>query len=149
MRLIIPTVLLTAALMSLHICAQSLALAPPKFEVASIKPCRNTEIPGGGPTPGRLHLACVTPANLIRLAYLVFPIGQPNAPVSPNAFLMPIFGAPSWIDNEQYRIDAVTEERANIEMIEGPMLQALLEERFKLKFHRETKPTDVFDLTVA
>jgi uncharacterized protein (TIGR03435 family) len=31
----------------------------------------------------------------------------------------------------------------------GPMLQALLEDRFKLKIHRETKEVPVYELTVA
>jgi uncharacterized protein (TIGR03435 family) len=150
MRIITPALLLAADLTSFHVCAQSLSSALPKFEVASIKPCRSSESPkGGAPTPGRLDLACVTTANLIRLAYLVFPTGQPNAPVSPNVFLRPTFGGPSWIDSDRYRIDVETEGRANIELMEGPMMQALLEERFKLKLHRETKPIDVFELTVA
>jgi hypothetical protein len=62
------------------------ALPVQNFEVASVKPCQKGQLPGGGGLdPGRLHLACVTTANLIRLAFLMFPTGQPNAPVSPNS----------------------------------------------------------------
>jgi uncharacterized protein (TIGR03435 family) len=34
-------------------------------------------------------------------------------------------------------------------MINGPMLRALLEERFRLKFHRETREVPICSLTVA
>jgi uncharacterized protein (TIGR03435 family) len=34
-------------------------------------------------------------------------------------------------------------------MMNGPMLQALLEDRFKLKSHRETKEVPAYELTVA
>ncbi len=64
-----------------------------KFEVASIKRCQNNRPPSGGySSSAGLRLACVTTANLIRLAYLVFPSGERNAPVSPTSFQMPISG---------------------------------------------------------
>src|SRR5260370_13420898 len=34
-------------------------------------------------------------------------------------------------------------------MMKGPMLRALLEERFRLKFHRETREVPIYSLTVA
>jgi len=34
-------------------------------------------------------------------------------------------------------------------MMDGPMLQALLEDRFRLKIHRETREVPVYELTVA
>ncbi len=150
MGTVIPALLIVAGLTALDAGAQSPAASAQKFEVTSIKRCQNAESPGGGaPSPGRLDLACVTTANLIRLAYLVFPTGQANAPVSPGVFQMPILGGPSWIDSDRYRIDAKAAERVNVEMMKGPMMQALLEDRFKLKLHRETKQVDVFELTVA
>ncbi len=130
--------------------AQTASTPPPKFEVASVKRCQNAQPPSGGdPTPGRLHLACVTTANLIRLAYLVFPTGQANAPVSPSAFQMPISAGPSWLDSDRYSIDAKAEHPVNTEMMKGPMMQALLEDRFNLKLHRGAKETPVFELTVG
>jgi uncharacterized protein (TIGR03435 family) len=130
--------------------AQTPSTATQKFEVASVRPCQNSQSPSGGdPDPGRLHLACVTTANLIRLAYLVFPTGQPNAPVSPTVFQMPISGGPSWLNSDRYTIDAKAEQRVNIEMMKGPMMQALLEDRFGLKLHKETKEIPAFELTVG
>jgi uncharacterized protein (TIGR03435 family) len=150
MGTMISALLIAAELTTLDVRAQSLAASAQKFEVASIKRCQNAESPSGGaPSPGRLDLVCVTTANLIRLAYLVFPTGQANAPVSPGAFQMPISGGPSWIDSDRYRIDAKAAERVNVEMMKGPMMQALLEDRFKLKLHREAKQVNVFELTAA
>lgn len=150
MGAMISVLALVTELAARGICSQALGAPAEKFEVASIKRCQNTASPSGGaPSPGRLDLACVTTANLIRLAYLVFPTGQPGAPVSPSAFQMPISGGPPWIDSDRYRIDAKTEERVNVEMMRGPMMQALLEERFKLKLHREVKEINVFELTVT
>ena len=130
--------------------AQTASTAAQKFEVASVRRCQNSQSPSGGdPDPGRLHLACVTTANLIRLAYLVFPTGQPNAPVSPNVLQMPISGGPSWLNSDRYTIDAKVEQRVNTEMMKGPMMQALLEDRFGLKLHKETAEIPAFELTVG
>lgn len=133
-----------------NVDAQAVSTSAQKFEVASVKRCQNIHPPSGGdPTPGRLHLACVTTANLIRLAYLVFPTGQANAPVSPSSFQMPISGGPSWLDSDRYSIDAKVEQPVSTEMMKGPMMQALLEDRFKLKLHKEAKEIPVFELTVG
>jgi len=146
----IPAFLFAAALTLRAAYAQSTAIMP-KFEVASIKRCQDPDRGGGGgdPTPGRLHLNCLTTANLIRMAYLAFPTGQPNEPVSPTFLMQPISGGPSWMNSDLYRIDAKAEGPANLEMMRGPMMQALLEDRFKLKLHRESKETNIFELIVG
>ena len=121
-----------------------------KFEVASIKPCENGDPPHErGLSPNGVYLACVTTANLIRLAYVVFPDGRANAPVAPGAFQIPIANGPSWLDADRYTIDAKAEVPINVEMMKGPMMQALLEERFGLKIHREAKEIPAFEATVA
>ncbi len=56
---------------------------------------------------------------------------------------------PSWIDDSFYEVNAKAEDNAPIAKMAGPMLQTLLEERFALKIHRETKELPVFILTVA
>jgi uncharacterized protein (TIGR03435 family) len=61
----------------------------------------------------------------------------------------PISGAPSSVDSERYRISAKAEAPANLEMLRGPMLQKLLEERFQLKLHRESKEVDVFAIAIG
>src|ERR1022692_2140063 len=147
----IPVLLFAAELTVLAAYAQSSDAAAQKFEVVSIKRCQDSDRGGGGgePTPGRLHLNCVTTANLIRMAYLAFQTGQPNEPVSPTFLQQPISGGPSWINSDRYRIDAKANGPANLEMMRGPMMQALLEDRFKLKLHRESKETKVFELIVS
>jgi uncharacterized protein (TIGR03435 family) len=121
-----------------------------KFEVASIKRCQDSERGGrDAPSPGRIDLSCMATINLIRMAYLVFPTGQPNAPVSPTIFQVPITGGPSWMNTDRYRIDAKAEGPANLELMKGPMLQSLLEDRFQLKLHRASKEIDVFELTAG
>jgi uncharacterized protein (TIGR03435 family) len=142
----------------------------PKFEVASIKPCKVSDITpstgksggGGGRIrfyPGRLNAECTTIATLIRNAYLGFPNGTPW-PIEPETGLQirptirqfqiaPIDAAPAWVNSDRYTIEAKAEGTPNAEMIRGPMMQALLEDRLKLKLHRETRQIPVYVLTVA
>jgi uncharacterized protein (TIGR03435 family) len=91
----------------------------------------------------------VTTANLIRLAYLIFPSGQPSTPVSPSVFQIAIAGGPSWVNSDRFWITAKAAEPVNVEMLKGPMLQTLLEERFKLALHREPKTSNVYELALA
>ncbi len=155
---------------SAQAAAQSSAGA--KFEVASIKPCNvdPAPVPGkksdrGGAgritwSPGRLDVECRSVSNLIKYAYLSYADGKPWPPVaryddrglnpiSPRLFGQPIKGSPTWLDSERYTIEAKADGPATREMMNGPMMQALLEERFQLKIHRETAETPVYELTVA
>jgi uncharacterized protein (TIGR03435 family) len=128
----------------------------PKFEVVSIKPCKAGEPPQGrkggrgggriGASPGRLNAECATLAMLIRSAYLQFPNGQRAAALSPRVLLQEIKGSPSWIDSERFTIEAKGDGPQANEMVRGPMLQALLEDRFRLKIHRETRETPIYEL---
>ncbi len=137
--------------------AQSTATSRPKFEVASIKPCKNGELGGGrkgntkggaespASSPGRLSTACQTVENLIRFAYVInatgTPVRDPSAP--------PVEGGPSWIHSESYQINARAEGAPSQGMMEGPIMQTLLEDRFQLKIHRETREVPVYAVTVA
>jgi uncharacterized protein (TIGR03435 family) len=116
----------------------------PKFEVASIKLCAAGESGGRGgkgaknalPSPDRLDVSCETVASLIQLAYA----GRSYAPVS---------GGPAWINSDRYRIDAKAEGPESTEKMTGPILQALLEDRFQLKIHRDSREAPVYEMTVA
>jgi uncharacterized protein (TIGR03435 family) len=144
--------------------------APPKFEVASVKPCKPGGIPGGSSSrsgnggagriiwsPGRLVAECVTLDRLIREAYLQYGDGRawpdtgygPRSPISDKLLEQQIKGSPAWLDSDHYTIEAKAEGTPGREMMRGPMLQTLLEDRFKLKIHRETRETPVFELRVA
>jgi uncharacterized protein (TIGR03435 family) len=130
--------------------AQSAAPVVPKFEVASIKPCR-TDIPpngrsgGGNSSPGRLNVECQTVMGLIQAAYVIFADG--HSITSPMH--VPISGGPAWINADRYDVNAKPEGPQSEEMMNGPMMQALLEDRLKLKIHRETREIPVYALTVA
>jgi uncharacterized protein (TIGR03435 family) len=123
--------------------------------------------------PGRLHEECQTLFNLIRDAYLAYPDGKPwltvalghagtddpeqvactgcgdgLLPVSDRQFRQPIKGSPAWLTADRYTIDASKAEGSeSMTMMRGPMMQALLEDRFKLKIHRESRDVPVYELT--
>jgi bla regulator protein BlaR1 len=120
----------------------------PKFEVVSIKPstgCVSGARSGSNPTPGRLTLTCETVASFIGSAYVRFANGR----FSTQPRGVPMSGGPAWINSELYMINAKAEGLPSEEMMRGPMMQAILEDRFKLKVHRETREVPVYALTEA
>lgn len=129
-----------------------------QFDVASIKPCPAGITPSGGGggqgggaglsiSPGRLTVKCQTVKGLITTAYVLFANGKAQG--AAGLRLLPIEGGPAWINSEMFSINAETEEKAGDWMMRGPMLQALLEDRFKLKTHRETHEVPVFEMTLG
>jgi uncharacterized protein (TIGR03435 family) len=122
--------------------------AKPKFDVASVKPCDPHVVPGtnGGSTGrGRVTYNCQPLMNYIRSAYGRWANGQfvrGNIPIN-------IEGGPAWVNADLYQIAAKAEGEANVGTTAGPMMQALLEERFKLKIHRETREGPVYALVVS
>ena len=114
----------------------SLAQRAPAFEVASIKPSIAEPGSGSGIATGigRLTGRNVTLKRCMRSAY--------NVPESQ------VFGGPKWIDEDRYDIDAMAAGPAgDRDMM--PMLETLLAERFKLVFHRETRPLPGYALVVG
>ena len=128
------------------------SVSRPEFDVASIKPSVPREISRpdqrayGNAGPGQ-YLARNTPLQLIvaqaydvRAAY--------------------IFGGPAWVSSDGYEIlaraETSGEEARSTRNGTQPMfdrdrlrLQALLEARFSLKVHRETRQPPIFAVTVA
>jgi uncharacterized protein (TIGR03435 family) len=105
------------------------------FDVATIKPAANAN--GQSllqATPGRLRMTNLTLRRLILNAY-----GVQDYQLS---------GDPSWLASEHYDIQATAAGNTSVQQMEGPMLQVLLEERFKLTLHRETRQLPVYDLAV-
>jgi len=115
--------------------AQTGAAAPVGFEAASVKPSQAAD--GGRsihPSPGGGLIAWnATLKSLILVAY--------------NIRDFQLSGGPGWLDSAGYDIVAKpsADARANARL----RLQALLTDRFKLKFHREMKELPVFALIVA
>jgi uncharacterized protein (TIGR03435 family) len=127
-----------------------------KFEVASIHTCGPKEVvplrEGGGlgiigPSPNRVTRECVTVMSLLQDAYVIFADGQKRSPSSVQ--MPPIERAPAWISSDLYTIDAKAEGSPGQPAMLGPMMQALLEDRFHLKLHRETRSGPALELTVA
>ena len=120
--------------------AQFQAAAPvsPAFEVATVQPSNPIAAKGGrgGITadPGRLSARRVSLKELVFEAYSV-PYYQ-------------ISGGPSWLDSDEYDIDAKAETPVDRDQMRL-MLRTLLADRFKLVIHRESQEMRVYALTVA
>jgi uncharacterized protein (TIGR03435 family) len=117
----------------------------PKFEVASIKPNPNGGIAGFFGYPGgKVRVGFSTVEMLMSYAFEVQPFQ--------------IAGAPSWVQNDHYDIVGIPPASSESSKANPPspkfplsheqrqMLQALLMDRFQLKFHRETRTGPVYVL---
>jgi uncharacterized protein (TIGR03435 family) len=132
--------------------AQNQAQPPerlPTFEVASIKENKSGEtrvsqrtLPGGRFTTTNGLLK-----GYIAAAYL-------GAQPSPALARVRVVGGPDWVESARYDITA----KASTEFqpsADGPpaelllMVRSLLEDRFKLKAHRETREIPIYELVVA
>jgi uncharacterized protein (TIGR03435 family) len=138
------------AVFSVLLQAQSVPpAATPKFDVVSIKPCQPGAVRGGDSSPGRLSIGCALLADvdnlgLIQQAYNRYADGQLT-----SAKIIPIEGGRDWIHSERFEIDAKSDGHPTILMMLGPMMQAILEDRFKLRIHRETRQGPVYELALG
>ena len=116
------------------------------FEVATIK--QNTAVQGrsrlADQPGGRFVATRISLRTLIGAAY------QGNPPTGQ------LSGGPNWIDSDLWDIEAKAPEgsvRPSTTFGFPPqmilMLQSLLEDRFQLKLHRETREASVYDLTIT
>jgi uncharacterized protein (TIGR03435 family) len=60
-----------------------------------------------------------------------------------------ITGEPAWIGAAHYDVQAKSDGDFSVNQMEGPMLQALLADRFQLRVHRETRQMPVYELSAA
>jgi uncharacterized protein (TIGR03435 family) len=128
--------------------AQKIPAWPSEFEVATIKPFA---LPGAGSGPiaigirmqpgGRVEISGLTLKQLVQQAWGV----QVDS----------IINAPKWMDTDRYQIVAkmpgngplpAPNAPVDIDAV-GPMLQALLADRFKLGAHIEDRPMTAYTLT--
>ncbi len=114
------------------------------------KPDANTARPAAPSrtSPTGLRLECCSLRTLIQQAYDVFASGKPDL-LNPGTPAMPIEGLPSGHGSALYSIDAKTDSPQTAAMMRGPMMQALLQDRFHLKLHREEREVPVYLMTVA
>ena len=145
-----------------------------KFEVASVKPSKDCSDAIGIPQPPRSGLrsgngpaamakggvpaaasqarldTCANLIQLIRTAYVTFAGGrQPTGNTYGGA--VPIEGGRAWIRSESdlYQISAKADGPASQPVMNGPMMQALLEDRYELKNRSETREGAVYTLVLA
>jgi uncharacterized protein (TIGR03435 family) len=111
--------------------------ARPEFEVASVKLSLDETTPGVDfewPPGGRLRARRNSAYDFIQHAY--------------DVRYYQILGAPDWMNSTRFDVDAKADGNPGREEMNA-MLRTLLEDRFKLKVHRETRQFPVFNLTVA
>ena len=126
-----------ALVLSLWLSASAVSGQPLKFDVAAVKPASpNDTLSGVMPStsPGRVEFRNMT---LRLLIYQAYGTGLSTA--------MSVSGGPNWINRDRYTIEAV----AAGDPTDGDyraMLRSLLEERFALKTHTETREIDIYAL---
>jgi uncharacterized protein (TIGR03435 family) len=129
------------AIVALTLVPSGLLLCQPerlRFEVASIKP--SPLAPDGAVygqmqrDPGRVGYSWVTVQTLFSLAY--------------RAKAVQISG-PKWFDSDHFDIVAKLPEQEASEEELRSMLQALLEQRFRIAFHMENRNLRAYGLLVA
>ncbi|HTA44214.1 MAG TPA: TIGR03435 family protein [Bryobacteraceae bacterium] len=108
----------------------------PQFEVASIKSntSRTRQVSIGASSPRAFKAENVWLRFLIQMAW--------------NVKDYQLSGGPDWATSNRYDIDARTNTDATFEQMR-PMLQILLEDRFQLALHRESKDLPVYTLVAA
>jgi uncharacterized protein (TIGR03435 family) len=118
------------------------------FEVAAIKRSANLD-PGGslGLLPGgRFRAVNFDARTFVAVAYRT----KPPLTLAPSQ----IVGAPEWMSIERYDINAKISPELAATMDKNPrlmppLLRTLLEDRFKLKTHKEVREMPVFALVLA
>lgn len=111
-----------------------------RFEAVSVKPALEANARGGrsGFPPGKIVLSYTRLKNVIPMAYGVQP------------FL--VVGGPDWLQTEPYEIIGEMSSTGGAPPPSSKTLEALqvlLEERFQLRFHRESRVMPLYSLTVA
>jgi uncharacterized protein (TIGR03435 family) len=126
-----------------------------RFDVVSVRPCdpkapvsippRGTGRGGssGRVSPGHFRINCAPVTVLIQTAYLAG--GRPST----RPFFDRWHAGPDWARSEMFTIEATTDDATPMTVMNGPMLRAVLEDRFKLKVHRDTREVPVLELVVA
>jgi uncharacterized protein (TIGR03435 family) len=119
----------------------------PAVEVASVRPNKSTETRGVRLQPGGRFTAVGIPLrDLIRIAYGLQTLLLPGQ----------IVGGPDWLGSDRFDIVAKAEQDFGPPPSEGgppkellAMLRTLLEDRFKVKVHIETRELPIYALVMA
>jgi len=133
--------------------ARLLSQAPqpkPSFDVVSVKPSPPLGTGGGlvrlggGAQGDRFTMNQATLRMLVQTAYQ-------KAGNTPLGAQLQIIGGPSWMESDRYDVQAKTDcsggsfSRERVQL----MVQSLLEDRFQLKIHTETRELPIYNLMVT
>lgn len=142
---------LTFVAMTLMAARQEQKLA---FDVASIKPISLSPPPAVvarqagqlfmlpiSVTGGRVFVRNTTVRALVQFAYR-------DASASPYAALYTVVDGPAFIDSDRFAVEAKSENAVSMEVARA-MMRSLLEERFALKAHSETRELPVYQLVIG
>ena len=130
-----------AALLLVGVAIAAAAQTTPSFEAASIKPSPRDAVTSTSTFFQRSSQLAILnhPLRLLLAIAFRFDVNQMNAR---------IVGLPGWADTEGFDIQAAASGTPTTEQ-KRLMLQALLAERFKLTFHRETRQLALFGLALS
>jgi uncharacterized protein (TIGR03435 family) len=120
--------------------AQAAPTSPVQFDAASVKQNTSGDFRRGfGPAPGGRFTATNVPLrDLIAFAY-----GVPNGRAN-----LQVVGGPKWLESDRFDVNAVAAGGEIPRGQAGPMVRALLEDRFHLKVHRETRQLPIYNLVM-
>src|SRR5215831_19209298 len=134
-------------LAAVPLLSQTLQTAKPSFDVISIKPSAPANGPGirgGGPRGNRYTMSNATLRMLLQNGYQRI---APGAPVGQ----IQIIGAPNWVDSDRFDIQATMDCSNGVLSSDQVqlMVQSMMEERFQLKAHMETRELPIYNLVVG
>jgi uncharacterized protein (TIGR03435 family) len=129
-------VFIVAAALTAMSQAQTPMSPPRRFDVASVKPNTGVErgVQIGFPSPGRFYAENVWLRFLIQNAW--------------NVKNYQVVSGPAWAASERFDIDAKTDPSTPREQTRL-MIQALLQDRFQLVLHHESRSLAVYHLGMA
>jgi uncharacterized protein (TIGR03435 family) len=107
-----------------------------RFEVASVKPSNSTSptVYIAAPSPGTFRADNVWLRFLVQIAW--------------DVRNYQVVGGPGWTGTDRYDIHARADGHQNFNQMK-PMLKALLEDRFGLKLHAETREMPIYALVTT
>jgi len=139
----------------LYLCAQTPIVEEPNytptltFDVATIRPAP--------PPDANFHVSVSSPPHSSRFEATNLPI-KALLQIA-YGFDAPVIGAPDWVANTFYTIQARSDEAADarlarltnneVRLEKRNAIRVLLAERFGLKTHLETRNTSIYNLVVA
>jgi uncharacterized protein (TIGR03435 family) len=112
-------------------------------------------------SPGRLNISCGSVMTMVNIAYILSgDITLTNSPRSPGNPDQHFKGVPDWAMSARYTIEAESDDPVandpaegpnspGWKLMQGPMLQSLLEDRFHLKIREDTEEIPMYNLVVA